>query len=131
VTKEKFDALVESLDRMGLGKSEDNSVHRLESTQNNGLLVLVIPSPLFESRIESSLVLWKKSKSSYNVYPIVSRMQATRETMRMPGLYLGSWVRFEPRHQQHGNELISTFFLSQTYPRFIRTKGLNFSLLIL
>ena len=49
MTKEKFDALVESLDRLGLGKSEDNSVHKLESTQNNGLLVLVIPSLLFRT----------------------------------------------------------------------------------
>ena len=47
MTKDKFDALVESLDKLGLGKGEDNSVHKLEPTRNDGLLVLVIPSPLY------------------------------------------------------------------------------------
>ena len=46
VTKEQIDALVKSLDRLGLGTGSGD-VDKLQSTGDGGLLVSVISVPLY------------------------------------------------------------------------------------
>jgi len=47
VTKEQIDALVKSLDRLGLGTGNGDVVDKLQSTGNSGLLVSVVSVPLY------------------------------------------------------------------------------------
>jgi hypothetical protein len=47
VTKGEFDALVKSLDRLGLGTSGGDAVHRLQLTRSDALLTSVLLVPLY------------------------------------------------------------------------------------
>ena len=56
MTKEQIDALVKSLDRLGLGTNDGDVVRKLQSAQTDGLLMSVISIPLcsYPHRIFSS-----------------------------------------------------------------------------
>jgi len=44
VKKEEFDALVKSLDRLGLGTGGEDADHGLQPTRSNALLMSVLPT---------------------------------------------------------------------------------------
>ena len=48
MTREKLDALVKSLDRMGLGTNNGDAVRRLQSMRIDALLMSALPVPLYQ-----------------------------------------------------------------------------------
>lgn len=51
VTKGQIDDLVKSLDRLGMGSSGREAVHKLQSIRSDALLTSVNPVPLFNLRL--------------------------------------------------------------------------------
>ena len=47
MTKEQINALVKSLDKLGLGTDDGDGVHGPQSTQNEALLMLALSVPLY------------------------------------------------------------------------------------
>jgi len=45
VKKEEFDALVKSLDRLGLGTSDGDAIHRLQPARSGALFMSVSSTP--------------------------------------------------------------------------------------
>lgn len=57
MTKEEFGALVKSLDSLGLGTNDRDTIHRLQPTQGGALLTSVFLAPSVEFHTEFSPVL--------------------------------------------------------------------------
>jgi len=86
VKKEEFDALVKSLDRLGLGTSGGDADLRLQPARSSALLMSVSSIPPIEFDAKFFLAPWNGSKRSYK----------RREATRMARSCLNSWIRFKP-----------------------------------
>ena len=84
--KEEFDALVENLDGLGLGTSNEDVAHRLQPARIGALLTSVSSTSPVEFNTKLPLAPWNDSKRSYE----------RREATRMARSCLNSWMRFKP-----------------------------------